>query len=492
MIMKDTSAPFTSLLIDGEFRPSLDDKSFEVYNPYSGQVVGHAASATSQDCKDAIESAGKAFVTWEHTTFDQRRDIFLKAADLLETDQYKEKIVKSIQEETAASDVMLPFNIQVAASMLRYAAGSVGQLKGETFPSAIPGGFAMTQRKAMGVIFSISPWNAPVLLAIRAVATPIICGNTVVLKSSEKSPRTQSIVAELLLEAGLPSGVLNYISMDRQDASVLTSEIIAHPLVRKINFTGSDRVGKIIAAEAAKYLKPCVFELGGKAPVLVLDDADIEQAARAIVYSAVMHSGQICMSTERVIVQRKASETLIPAITQLMSSLKAGDARSNPAHLSALFTEASAANVIAMIDEAVADGATVMVGDQKRAGAVVQPHVLMNVKPGMRMWDKESFGPVLVIAVADTIDELVELTNTSEYSLSAGLWSRDLHTALNVAGRIRAGCTSINGPSIHNEYLKDLGGLGGATGYGHFDIDNFTDNRIIVVHAPGAKYPLVG
>jgi len=225
----------------------------------------------------------------------------------------------------------------------------------------------------------------------------------------------------------------------------------------------------------------------------VLDDADTEQASRAIVSSAVLHSGQICMSTERVIVQRKASETLIPAIIKLMSSLKAGDANADPAYLPALFTEAAAVNVISMITEAVVEGATVVVGNQEREGALVQPHVLMNVKPGMRMWDRESFGPVLVIAIADTVDELVKLANQSDYSLVAGLWSKDATNAINVASRIRAGCTNINGPSVHMEFMKSHLGLGGASGYGHFDIENFTDSRMLVLHAPGpTQYPLVG
>ncbi|TCD71815.1 hypothetical protein EIP91_003158 [Steccherinum ochraceum] len=493
MIMKDTTAPFTPLLVDGEFRPSLSDKSFEVRNPYTNLVVGHAASASSEDCKDAIETAGKAFATWEHSPFEQRRSILLRAADLLETDRYKEKIINAVRDETATAEHMLQFNTNSPAAALRDAACLVGELKGESFPSQIPGGHVVTQRRAMGVIFAVSPWNAPMLLSVRAVAVPIVCGNTVVFKCSEVTPRTQSIVAEVLFEAGLPRGVLNFLSMDKQDAPSLTSEIIAHPLIRKINFTGSDRVGRLLAAEAAKYLKPCVFELGGKAPVLVLDDADTEQAARAIVSSAVMNSGQICMSTERVIVQRKASDTLIPAIVKHMSAVTAGDYRTSPHIISALFTEQSAASLVGMITEAESEGATVLVGNKQREGAVVKPHVLLNVKPGMRMWDRETFGPVMAIAVADTVDEIVELANASDYTLVAGLWTKDLSTALNVAGRVRSGWTNINGPSVHLEAMRGHCGLGGATGYGHFDIENFTDVRMIVIHPTGpTQYPLVG
>ncbi|CAL1715241.1 unnamed protein product [Somion occarium] len=490
--MSTENLPFTSLLIDGQLRAASDGQVFETRNSYTGNVVGRAASATSQDCKDAIEAAGRAFDKWEQTPLSQRRDILLKAADLILTDEYKDKIRAALKDETSAVDPVLDFfNVPLAASWIRDAAGLAMQMKGETFPSDIPGGHVIAQRRAIGVILAISPWNVPILLSIRAVAVPLICGNTVVLKCSEITPRSQAIVAELFKEAGLPDGVLNFISMDRKDASTLTAEMIAHPLVRKINFTGSDRVGKIIAAEAAKWLKPCVFELGGKCPVVVLDDADIEDAARAIVSSALLHSGQICMSTERVIVQRKASETLISAVNKIMSSLKAGDADSNP--LTALSTEAAAENVLSMLKDAKQDGAEVVVGDLTREGAVVQPHVVTGAKPGTRLWDRESFGPVVTIAVADTIDEIVELTNSSAYSLNAALWTKDVNAAINVAGRIRAGLTSVNGPTVHIEGLRGLTGLGGATGYGHFDVESFTDVRMIVIHAPGPKpYPVLG
>ncbi|CAL1715140.1 unnamed protein product [Somion occarium] len=479
---------------DGQYYPASSAKSFSVRNPYTNNIVGYAASATSQDCTNALTSAGRAFPSWEATPHSQRRDIFLKAADLVSTTRYKEKITKAMREETAATDSMVFMNIRRVGEQLKDAAGLVSGLKGETFASALPEGYVVVQRRAMGVIFAISPWNVPVILTIRAVAVPIICGNTVVLKCSEKSPRSQSIVAELLKEAGLPPGVLNFVSMDRQDAPELTAEIIAHPLVRKINFTGSDGVGKIIAAEAAKYLKPCVFELGGKAPVVVLDDADMEKAARAIASSTVLHSGQLCMSTERVIIQRQISTILIPALIKLLSSVKAGDPLTDrEAKLSALFTEDSARNVISMIEEANAAGATVLLGDVKRDGAVVQPHILNGVKPGMRLWDKECFGPVIVIAVADTLDEIVDLANASSYSLMAGLWTRDVNVALGVAARIRAGCTNINGPTVHVEPQRGYAGLGGASGYGHFDVDNFTDARMVVVHPSEERaYPVVG
>ncbi|THH15081.1 hypothetical protein EUX98_g9521 [Antrodiella citrinella] len=489
--MTDT-VPFTSLFVDGESRPASDNKFFEVRNPYTGKVVGLAASATSDDCRAAIESAGKAFETWENTTPSARRDVFLRAAALIETDQYYQKVQDTTRDETAATDHLKYNNYYGAIALLKNVAGMISQLKGEIYPSKVPGGQVVVERRAKGVILAISPWNVPIMLSLRAVAVPIICGNTVVLKCSEITPRSQSIVVELLTEAGLPKGVLNFISMDRKDAPELTREIIAHPLIRAINFTGSDVVGRILAGEAAKYLKPCVFELGGKAPAVVLDDADLTKAAKAIVSSSLVHSGQTCISTERVVVQRKASETLIPKIASLMKSFSMGDTYENRDILSSLFTEASAVKVVGMIEAAKQDGAKLLVGDGSRQGSVVQPHVLVNCKPGMRLWDRESFGPVLVIAVADTEDELVELANATDYSLAASVWSKNVGSAMRVARRIHSGFTNINGPTVHTEGSTHAG-LGGASGYGHFDVEHFTDMRTILIVGDGpTAYPVVG
>ncbi|OBZ74151.1 Vanillin dehydrogenase [Grifola frondosa] len=400
------SVCFTSLHINGHLCPASTEATFEVRNPYSNKLVGLAAAASSQDCKDAIDAAARAFRTWENSPLIARRDVFLKAADLLESEKYRERAKVALQEETATTDEM-----------------NGHPTEGETFPSMLEGGYVVAQRRAIGVVLAIAPWNSPLVLSIRAVALPIICGNTVVLKCSENSPRSQALIAELFDEAGLPDGVLNFISMAKEDSPMLTAEMIAHPDVRKINFTGSDKVGKIIAGEAAKYLKPCVFELGGKSPVVVLNDADIPRAARAITSSALLNSAKL----------KQATRTAIPLWR--LGSL------------------------------------------HRRLGGkcFVQPHLLMGVKPGMRLWDQESFGPLAVLAVVDTTDEAVDLANESSYSLVAALWTQNVNTAFDIAARIRAGYTNINGPTMHEEYMRNHIGLGGATGYGHFDIDSWSE-----------------
>ncbi|KAK0204225.1 Aldehyde/histidinol dehydrogenase [Desarmillaria ectypa] len=486
--------PFTPLFINGQ-KVSSSDKTFDVVNPYSHAVVGRAASATSADCLAAIGAAHAAFKMWEHSPLQQRKDILVKAADILSTERYKQLILQSMKEETAAPIGFCMFNWDSSHQFLRDTA-KLGDILGDerTASGRVPGAEVLVQRRAMGVMqvvfFGIAPWNAPIVLTLRAIAVPILCGNTVVLKSSELSPRSQFIVAELFQEAGLPAGVFNLVSVSREDSPAVTAEIIAHPFVRKINFTGSDRVGRIIASEAAKYLKPCVFELGGKAPAIVLDDADIDAAAKGIVSGAFLYSGQVCMSTSRVLVQRGVSDTLTEKICGLCKSLKAGDPYTDPtAKLSALFSQPSAENVLSMFREAIGEGAQVLVGDVTRDGSVIQPHVFTGVKPGTQLWEREVFGPELSITPFDTIDEAVELANMSDYTLSSSLWTSDLGAAEKLAPRIRAGYANVNGSTIHSESFLGLVGLGGSSGYGRFSIEDFTDRRLVVFHPP-RQYPL--
>ncbi|KAI0821828.1 aldehyde dehydrogenase [Trametes gibbosa] len=477
------SPPLTPLFIDGEWRPSSTGATFDVRNPNTDAVVSTASSASAEDCAAAVEAATRAFPAWERSPLPYRRDLLLKAADILASDEFRARVMDAVGEETSATAETVVYNHASPVNELRAFAGAVAQLKGEAYVSNLAGGQVFSQRRAMGVILSMAPWNAPIGLTLRATALPIVCGNTVVLKTSEVSPRTQIIVAEIFEKAGLPKGVLNFVSVGKEDSPARVAEMIAHPAVRKVNFTGSDTVGRLIAIEAAKHLKPCVFELGGKAPVIVLDDADLPRAARAITSSALLHAGQICMSTERVIVQRGAADTLVAHLSALFKQVKAGDPRADPsAMIGALFTERSADNVLGMIKDAVDGGAEVLVGDLAREGAVVQPHIVAGVKPGMRLWERESFGPVIALVVVDTVDEAVEAANASTYSLVAGLWTKDVHTAFDVAARIRAGCTDINGPTVHTEWMRGHGGLGGSTGYGRFTVEEWTDIRTMILH----------
>ncbi|KIJ34541.1 hypothetical protein M422DRAFT_35053 [Sphaerobolus stellatus SS14] len=484
---------FSQLWINGSPRPASNGKAFDVFNPATQTVVTRAASATVEDIDLAITEADKAQPAWEALSILARRQILINASNIIVQEKYVKPITEAVTQETGALPHWGPDEARVSAFHLLQGAIESALLQGGSQPSQrVPGGTSIIERRAYGTVFAISPFNAPVRLAARAIAVPLICGNAVVLKSSELSPRCAELLVEALYEAGLPKGVLQLIHTAREDSPKLVAHIIGHKLIRHINFTGSDKVGRIIASEAGKYLKPCVFELGGKNATIVLNDADTEDAARNIMFSAMDHAGQICMSNDRVIVQRGASKALIDALTSLGEKIRSGprpDAQIPP-----LITEASAERVLSLINDAKSRGAEVILGDAAHQGAFMKPHIVLGFEPGWPLWEQESFGPVFGIKIVDTEEEAVELANMTDYSLMAAVWTRDIEKGLRISRLIRAGHVGLNGPTFGIEPTLSIHGLGGSTGYGNFDVDHFTQKRFIIItpaNNAGKNLPII-
>lgn len=280
-------------------------------------------------------------------------------------------------------------------------------------------------------------WNASVFLACRAIDTPLAVGCTVVLKASEQSPRTHHYLAQLFRRAGLPPGVLNVIQARREDGAVVSEALISHPHIRKIEFIGSAGVGRRLGALAGQYLKPILMELGGKGAALVLEDADLELAAQGCVHGGYTHGGQTCFSTERVVVKSTVVDKFIPILSRVAANFPIPWAVSTT----------GAENTLRLVKDAVAKGAQVLYGEVKLLEpAKLQPVVLKGLKPNMEIYDNESFGPVLAVFVVDTDEEAIELANSSQYGLSAGVYSKDIGRALQIASRIEVGQTHINFP----------------------------------------------
>ncbi|KAF8521085.1 Aldehyde/histidinol dehydrogenase [Hysterangium stoloniferum] len=478
------------LFINGQKCDSSSGETFNTYHPGTKEHTGIVESASSADIREAIEAAQAAFPAWERVMAGEKRRILNKAADILESQEYIKKFSESVPQEVGSVSYGGGIEAHVAATQLREAAAQVAQIVGETFPSGrVPGATVIIQKRAYGVILAIAPWNSPVNLAARATAIPLVCGNAVILKSSEVCPRTHELYVDALHEAGLPKGVLNLIHISQEKNPERVREIIAHPLIKHVNFTGSDRVGRILAAEAGKHLKPCVMELGGKAAAVVLNDANIKMAARAIISGAMLSSGQICMSSERVIVQRGVSEALITELTTLAKKLKAGP-NGTDSQISGVFNASAAERIIDMLREAENDGAKILVGDLKNDGPYVQPHVVLGYTKEMRAWKQETFGPVFGITICDTVDEAIDLANDTDFALTSSLWTTSLK-GLEIASRIRTGSVMINGSTFHPEPSIEIHGVGGSSGWGRYDIDNFTQRRIIIVHPEEVKFPLV-
>jgi acyl-CoA reductase-like NAD-dependent aldehyde dehydrogenase len=477
-----------SLLINGVDQPALTGRTFDRHDPFTEKLATRASAAGLEDVNAAVEAAAAAFTSWSRTGPGHRRAILLTAADIL--DAKVDEFTRLMIEETGATAPWAGFNVMLAANILREAGSMTTQISGEIIPSEKPGTLAMGVRQAAGVCLAIAPWNAPVILATRAIAMPIACGNTVVLKASELCPGTQRLIATALTEAGLPAGVINVITNAPEDAAEIVAALIGHPAVRRVNFTGSTKVGKIIAELCGRHLKPALLELGGKAPLVILDDADLDGAVNAAIFGAFMHQGQICMSTERIIVHQAIADEFVAKLSARASRLPAGDPRGHVV-LGSLISLASAMKMEELIADAQAKGAKLVAGG-KRTGTVVEATLLDHVTADMRVYAEESFGPVKpIIRVADE-EEAIRVANDTEYGLSSAVFSRDVQRAMAVAARIESGICHINGPTLNDEAQMPFGGVKGS-GYGRFGgkaaIAEFTDLRWITIEDSAQHYP---
>jgi acyl-CoA reductase-like NAD-dependent aldehyde dehydrogenase len=476
------------LLIGGSDIRAESRATFGRRDPVTGEVATRAAAATRTDVDKAVEAASSAFAVWSEMGPNTRRAALWKAADALEA--RTEDFIKTCVAETGATAPWIGFNVMLAAGMLREAAAMTTQITGEIIPSDKPGTIAMAVRQPVGVMVGMAPWNAPVILAVRALAMPLACGNTVVLKASEMCPATHRMIGEILSAAGLPKGAVNVITHAAEDAPEVVSALIAHPKVRRINFTGSTRVGRIIAEQAGRHLKPVLLELGGKAPLVILDDADVDAAVNAATFGAFMNQGQICMSTERIVVDDKVADMFVKKFAEKAGSLPFGNPREHVV-LGSVVDRAHAQRVDELIEDALGKGAKLVTGGA--TGTTILPaSVLDRVTPKMRIYGEESFGPVVCVVRVKGVDEAVRIANDTEYGLAAAVFGRDVQRALSVARRIESGICHINGPTVADEAQMPFGGVK-ASGYGRFGgkaaIDAFTELRWITIEDAGQHYP---
>jgi acyl-CoA reductase-like NAD-dependent aldehyde dehydrogenase len=419
-----------------------------------------------------------------------RRALLNKAADALAA--RGDDFVAAMKGEIGATEGWARFNVMLATSMIREAASLTTQISGEVIPSDTPGSLSMAIREPVGVILGIAPWNAPVILGVRAIATALACGNAVVFKASEICPRTHALIVESFAAAGLPEGVVGVVTNAPADAGEVVGALIDHKAVRRINFTGSTNVGRIIAKRAAENLKPVLLELGGKAPFLVLEDADLDEAVAAAAFGAFMNQGQICMSTERIIVVEAVADAFVAKFAAKAASMKAGDPGLGNTPLGAVVDRKTVDHVEGLIADAVAKGATKLAGGESH-GVVMPATVVDKVTRDMKLYGEESFGPVVAVIRAKDEEDAIAKANDSEYGLSAAVFTKDIARGLKVARRIKSGICHVNGPTVHDEAQMPFGGVG-ASGYGRFGgkagIDQFTELRWITVATEPGHYPI--
>ena len=471
------------LLIAGKDMAATGGATFDRKNPVTGQVASVSAAASIADADAAVAAAAAAFPKWSAMGPNARRAILMKAADAIEA--HTPDFIALMADEIGATAGWSGFNCFLAASMLREAAAMTTQVSGETIPSDKPGCISIALRAPTGVVLGIAPWNAPVILGVRAVAVPLAVGNTVVLKASEICPGVHRLIGRVLQDAGLPEGAINVITNAPKDAPAIVEALIANPAVRRVNFTGSTKVGKIVGELCGRHLKPAVLELGGKAPMVVLDDANLDDAVNGAAFGAFMNQGQICMSTERLVVDDKIADAFVAKFAAKATGLPAGDPRGGNVVLGSLVSVEAAEKVERLIADAVGKGAKLVAGG-RRDGSIMDAAVLDHVKPHMDIYYEESFGPVVSVIRASGDDALVAIANDTEYGLSSAVYSQDINRAMSVAQRIQAGICHINASTVADEAQMPFGGVKGS-GYGRFGgrygVNEFTDVKWLTIES---------
>jgi len=474
------------LLINGANRPAERNATFELVSPVTGEIATVAAAASVADATHAANAAAAAFPEWADSGPQERRACLNAAAEIVE--RRAEELQEVLVLETGATREWGRFNTELAATVLRDAAAMTTRVSGEVLPSDRDGVTAFAMRQPAGVCLGIAPWNAPVVLGVRALAMPLACGNTVVLKASELCPKTHHLVGEVMREAGIPAGVVNVVNNAPANARDVVETLIAHPAVRRVNFTGSTRVGREVAELAARNLKRCLLELSGSAPLLVLADADIDKAVKAAAYGAFMNQGQICMATERIIVMDDVADEFIDKFAREARALIAGDPRDRDTghRLGTLIGNHAARRINTLVEDALVKGAVQVVGSGAE-GVFMDATVIDHVTPAMNIYREECFGPVAVVIRVGSVDEAITVANDCEFGLSASVFSRDVVGALSVARRIESGICHINGATVADEPHAPFGGVK-ASGYGRFGgtaaIDEFTELRWITIAGP--------
>ncbi|KAL3441567.1 Aldehyde/histidinol dehydrogenase [Aspergillus insuetus] len=440
--------------------------TFPVISSVDHETIYQCSSASESDVSAAIEDGYRAFQTWSVWKPHEKRDVFLRAAEIF--GQRKDELFQYVHRETGETSTFFQFEWEMLQQMCKDVAGLIQTIRGTQPTVTTQGQSALVLREPHGVVVGISPWNAPYLLGIRACLMPLATGNSVILKGPEAAPKTVWAIADVLYKAGLPAGCLNTLYHRPSDAERITTALIAHPLVQKVNFTGSTAVGSVIASTAGRFLKPVLLELGGKASAIICEDADLEAAALECALGCFLNSGQVCMATERILVH----ENVMPRFFEL---LQAAVRRVFPEQPFQLINEAAVLKNEKLVQDAIAKGAIAKGAEPlsehavATAGATTMNAVfLKNIDPSMDIYHSESFGPSASIIVVNSDDAAIEIANDTDYGLTAAVFTEDLRRGLSIAKRIQAGAVHINSMTIHDETALPHGGMK-RSGFGRFN-----------------------
>lgn len=476
------------LLIDGSWRATAE--YLERWNPARpSELVGRSASATAADVDAAVSAARAAAPEWAGATAPARADVLRTAADLLLEREARIATTLTLEEGKAIRDARA--EVQRAAAILRYFAGECLQPLGEVYASATPDTLLHTVRVPLGVVGAITPWNFPIAIPAWKVAPALAFGNAVVWKAAQIASGTAAELAGALHDAGLPPGVLNLLT---GTAAQIGNALVAHPGLDAITFTGSNAVGRAIAATAAPRGTKLQLELGGKNPVVVLADADLDQAVACTVRGAMLSSGQRCTATSRAIVVRELCDAFAERVAAVVGELVVGDPLDERTDVGPLASAAQHAGVRGYLEVAAQEGLQLVCGggtSDPAGGYYVEPTVYRDVPPASRLAREEIFGPVLAITPADSFDAALALANDTEFGLSASIFTRDLDRALAFSRRAEVGIVHVNGETAGAEPHVPFGGMKASSSHsreqGKAAAHFFTDVKTVYVHASGGS-----
>ena len=450
----------TDLWIGGKFVEPTGKSYFDDINPSNQKVIAHVAKGTSKDIDLAVEAANMAYRSYKNSQAKDREKTLCDAAALVERD--RDEYLQLLIDEVGSPIMKASFEVEYCINAFRAAAGVPRRLTGQTMPLDRPGAFGMSIREPVGVIACITPFNVPLLKNVKQIAMVVATGNTSVLLPSEFAPQITAKFSQTLEEAGLPSGVFNFVTGDPFE---IGDSLTSHPDVAAINFCGSPRIGKHVASIAAKDLKPVTLELGGKNPLIVLDDADLDKALEAATLGIFFFQGQACMASSRIILQKEIAKKFIPAFTEIAKDIKVGDLSDPETAIGPIISDRQAGRVRSHIEDAVSKGAKVLHGDIAWIDQCCPPTILSGVEEGMTVYREETFGPVTSIYRVNDLDEAITLANDTEYGLSCSIFTSDITSALRIAKSSGAGMVHINAMSIQDEPHVPFGG-NGMSGFG--------------------------
>jgi phenylacetaldehyde dehydrogenase len=483
--VEEFTATPRKLFINGQWVDAASGKSFETPNPATGQPLASIAEGDSEDIDRAVRAARTAFDDgpWGHLTPSERGRIIWRIGDLILAHAQELAQLESLDNGKPYA-VALGADVPLAADMFHYMAGWATKIEGNSINISVPympgaNFHSYTLREPIGVIGQIIPWNFPLLMAAWKLAPALTTGNTVVLKPAEQTPLTSLLLAQLIAEAGVPEGVVNVVTGFGETAG---AALAAHPLVDKVAFTGSTEVGRLIVHAAAGNLKKVTLELGGKSPNIVFNDASpaaVEGAANAIFFN----HGQCCVAGSRLYVQEGRFDEVVEGVAEIAKSIKLGPGMDASTQMGPLVSDEQLSRVTGYLESGKADGATALSGGVRwgDSGYFVEPTVLTNVRPDMKVVREEIFGPVVVAAPFQSIDDIAAVANDSEYGLGAGIWTQDISKAHALAKKLRAGTVWINCYNVFDASLP-FGGYkqsGWGREMGHEVLEAYTEVKAV-------------